>query len=86
MIPAPAIEAVERAVADAMIEYGPDDHIDGYKEIARAAIDALLAHMQEGGEEVTEEQARDIARLQSEVRQEWKNLEETLCSCERGNK
>ncbi len=36
-----AFEAVEDAVSDAMIEYGPDGHIDGSDEISIAAIKAL---------------------------------------------
>lgn len=34
------IEAVREVVADAMIEYGPDGHIDGYEEITAAALAA----------------------------------------------
>ena len=28
-----------------MIEHGPDGHIDGYEEIARAALEAGAPHM-----------------------------------------
>lgn len=33
---------IEEQVADAMIEHGPDGHIDGYQEIARVAVLAYL--------------------------------------------
>lgn len=41
-------DPVEDAVAIAMIEHGPDGHIDGYAEIAQAVIDALGLHHVEG--------------------------------------
>ena len=48
MIPQEAVEAAEQAVSDAMYKYGPDGHVDGYQEIARAALEAaapiILAH------------------------------------------
>ena len=48
MIPQEAVEAAELAVSDAMYKYGPDGHIDGYQEIARAALEAatpiILSH------------------------------------------
>jgi hypothetical protein len=40
VIPQEAIEAAEQAVSDAMYKYGPDGHIDGYQEIARAALES----------------------------------------------
>ena len=45
MIPMDALEAAEEAVIDAMIKYGPDGHIDGYQEIARAALEAAAPYM-----------------------------------------
>ena len=45
VIPQEAIEAAEEAVIDAMIKYGPDGHIDGYQEIAHAALVAAAPLM-----------------------------------------
>lgn len=45
MIPAEAIEAAQEAVKDAMIEHGPDGHIDGFEEITRSALEAAEPHM-----------------------------------------
>jgi hypothetical protein len=41
-----AVEAVQQAVIEAMIEHGPDGHIDGYEEISRAALEAAAPHLQ----------------------------------------
>lgn len=45
MIPMEALEAAEQAVVDAMYKYGPDGHIDGYQEIAHAALVAAAPLM-----------------------------------------
>ena len=45
VIPQEAVEAAELAVTDAMYKYGPDGHIDGYQEIARAALVAAAPLM-----------------------------------------
>ena len=45
MIPQEALEAAEQAVIDAMIKYGPDGHIDGYQEIASAALESAATLM-----------------------------------------
>jgi len=39
------VEAAREAVADAMVEHGPDGHIDGYEEITAAALAAADAVM-----------------------------------------
>ena len=36
------VERAEAAVIDAMVEHGPDGHIDGYEEITQAALEAAL--------------------------------------------
>jgi hypothetical protein len=64
MIPMEALEAAEQAVVDAMYKYGPDGHIDGYQEIAHAALVAaasLMAapHILEGEVEWTVFRASD---------------------------
>lgn len=40
-----AAEAVQQAVIEAMIEHGPDGHIDGYEEITRAALESAAPHL-----------------------------------------
>lgn len=44
-IPAGAIHAAEEAVKDAMVEHGPDGHIDGYEEITLASLEAAAPHI-----------------------------------------
>lgn len=44
-IPEAAVEAAEVAVKEAMHEYGPDGHDDGFQEITRAALKAAAPHM-----------------------------------------
>jgi len=39
------VTAAREAVADAMVKYGPDGHIDGYEEITDAALGASDAVM-----------------------------------------
>jgi hypothetical protein len=45
VIPAEAVKAAEDAVIEAMIEHGPDGHIDGYDKIARTALEAAAPYM-----------------------------------------
>lgn len=59
MIPVEAVEAAEQAVIDAMCEYGPDGHIDGYQEIARAALEAAAPYILKGDVEWTVFRASD---------------------------
>lgn len=65
VIPDAAVGAAQEAVKGAMIEHGPDGHIDGYEEITRAALEAAAAHMPQqvavihGGQDM-EEHARSF--------------------------
>ena len=63
MIPSLALEAAEQAVIDAMIKYGPDGHIDGYQEIASAALEAaaplMAAQILEDAAEAVDEDPYD---------------------------
>src|SRR4051812_27495486 len=48
VIPEAAVEAAEVAVKEAMHEYGPDGHDDGFQEITRAALEAAAPHLLAG--------------------------------------
>lgn len=53
-------DPIEDAVAEAMVEHGPDGHIDGYAEIAKAAINAHFRLTPDEWKTKREEVARAI--------------------------